>query len=62
MLDDAIFSVDSIFRDSPNQKIMRYSLRKPSTFGDNNTGFPRRETSGSVAKCRLFSQAKRGRD
>ena len=35
------------------------SLRKQPTFGDATTGFPGGETSGSVAKCQLFSQATR---
>ena len=37
-----------------------YSLRKQLTFGDATTGFPAKfgwETSGSVPKCWLFSQA-----
>ena len=36
------------------------SLKKQPTFGDATTGFPAkfgRKTSGSIAKCQLFSQA-----
>ena len=43
------------------------SLRKQPTFGDATTGFPTKtciggETSAGVAKCRLFSQAKKSLD